>query len=154
MRTAHPGERFTTLDGKERQLTPEMLMICDGRKPVAVGGVMGGLNSEIEANTTRVLIESAYFNPASIRKTAKLLGLKTEASHRFERGVDPHGTRYALDRAAQLMTELGGGRLIDGCIDVTHDLPAPATLTLSVASTNRVLGTDLDATLKIGRAHV
>ncbi|MBR9979854.1 MAG: phenylalanine--tRNA ligase subunit beta [Desulfatitalea sp.] len=144
VRTAHPGERFTTLDGKERQLTPEMLMICDGRKPVAVGGVMGGLNSEIEANTTRVLIESAYFNPASIRKTAKLLGLKTEASHRFERGVDPHGTCYALDRAAQLMTELGSGRLIDGCIDVTHDLPAPATLTLSVAATNRVLGTDLD----------
>lgn len=144
VRTAADGERFTTLDGKERTLTPEMLMICDGRGPVAVGGVMGGLNSEIEPQTTRVLIESAYFNPISIRKTAKQLGLKTEASHRFERGVDPHGTRYALDRAAQLMTELGGGRMIAGCIDAAHDLPAPATLSLNVAAANRVLGTDLD----------
>lgn len=145
VRTATAGERFTTLDGKERELTEEMLMICDGRQPVAVGGVMGGLNSEIEAHTTRVLIESAYFNPLSIRKTARQLGLKTEANHRFERGVDPHGTLYALDRAAQLMAELGNGRLIDGCIDVVHDVPAPANIALSVADTNRLLGTDLAA---------
>lgn len=144
VRTAHPGEPFTTLDGKGRRLTAEMLMICDGRQPVAVGGVMGGLNSEIEADTTRVLIESAYFNPLSIRKTARQLGLKTEASHRFERGVDPHGTLYALDRAAQLMAELGDGRLIDGCIDVAVDLPTPATIDLSVTAANRLLGTRLE----------
>ncbi len=143
VRTAAPGERFTTLDGKEHQLNADALMICDGRKPVAIGGVMGGMNSEIEPATQRVLIESAYFNPISIRKTAKLLGLKTEASHRFERGVDPHGTRYALDRAAQLMTELGGGKLVDGCIDVVYDLPAQSPITLSAAAANRALGTRL-----------
>ncbi len=141
VRTAAAGERFTTLDGKERVLDSHMLMICDGQKPVAVGGVMGGMNSEIEAGTTRVLIESAYFNPLSIRKTAKKLGLKTDASHRFERGVDPQGTLYALDRAAQLMAELGNGRLVAGCIDVKDSLPATKPIALSAAATNRLLGT-------------
>jgi phenylalanyl-tRNA synthetase beta chain len=117
-------------------------MICDGRKPVAVGGVMGGMNSEIEPDTTRVLLESAYFTPTSIRKTAKRLGINSDASHRFERGVDPQGTRYALDRATQLMVELGNGNLVEGCIDVAYDLPQPPTLDLSVAATNRLLGTD------------
>jgi phenylalanyl-tRNA synthetase beta chain len=141
VRTADAGERFTTLDGKERALESHMLMICDGQKPVAVGGVMGGMNSEIEAGTTRVLIESAYFNPLSVRKTAKKLGLKTDASHRFERGVDPRGTRYALDRAAQLMVELGRGRLVEGCIDATYTLPETQPIALSAADTNRLLGT-------------
>jgi phenylalanyl-tRNA synthetase beta chain len=143
VRTAKQGERFTTLDGKERALNTDMLMICDGRKPVAVGGVMGGINSEIESGTTRVLLESAYFNPTSIRKTAKQLGLKTDASHRFERGVDPHGTLYALERAAQLMAEIGAGQLVEGCIDVQHNLTQPPTLRLSTAATNRLLGTDI-----------
>jgi phenylalanyl-tRNA synthetase beta chain len=106
---------------------------------------MGGLNSEISERTRRVLIESAYFNPVSIRKTAKRLGLNTDASHRFERGVDAHGTLYALDRAAGLMAELGGGSLIGGTIDVTCDLPAPAAIRLSVSATNRLLGIDLGA---------
>jgi phenylalanyl-tRNA synthetase beta chain len=141
VRTAEAGERFTTLDGKERVLDAHMLMICDGQKPVAVGGVMGGLNSEIEAGTTRVLIESAYFNPIGIRKTAKRLGLKSDASHRFERGVDPQGTLYALDRAAQLMAELGNGRLVDGCIDVKYSLPETQPIALGAAATNRLLGT-------------
>jgi phenylalanyl-tRNA synthetase beta chain len=141
VRTAAAGERFTTLDGKERTLDSHMLMICDGQKPVAVGGVMGGMNSEIEAGTTRVLIESAYFNPTSIRKTSKRLGLKSDASHRFERGVDPQGTLYALDRAAQLMAELGNGRLVAGCLDVKYTLPATPPIALSAAATNRLLGT-------------
>jgi phenylalanyl-tRNA synthetase beta chain len=141
VRTAGQGEPFTTLDGKERSLGRDMLMICDGEKPVAVGGVMGGVNSEIEPSTTRVLLESAYFNPVSIRKTAKQLGLKTDASHRFERGVDPHGTLYAMERAARLMAELSGGRLIEGCIDAAHRLPKPPVLRLSAAATNRLLGT-------------
>jgi phenylalanyl-tRNA synthetase beta chain len=145
VRTARPGERFTTLDGKERQLAPEMLMICDGEKPVAVGGVMGGLNSEIEDETSRVLLESAYFNPISIRKTAKHMGLNTDASHRFERGVDPQGTLDAMDRAAALMVELGRGKLMDGLIDVCHDLPSPAPIHLNVRAANRTLGTRLDA---------
>jgi len=144
VRTASAGEPFTTLDGKERNLEADMLMICDGEKPVAVGGVMGGLNSEIEPETTRVLIESAYFNPTSIRKTAKRLGISSDASHRFERGVDPHGTRYALDRATQLVAELGNGEMVAGCVDVVCDLPQPPTLDLSVAATNRLLGTAVD----------
>ncbi len=145
VRTASEGEAFTTLDGKERRLSRDMLMICDGEKPVGIGGVMGGLNSEIQEQTQRVLIESAYFNPVSIRKTAKKLGLSTDASHRFERGVDPNGTLYALDRAAGLMAELGGGRLFGGTIDMVSDLPVPPTIDLSVAATNRLLGTDLTA---------
>lgn len=144
VRTAEKGERFTTLDGKERSLAPHMLMICDGLKPVAVGGVMGGMNSEIGNGTTRVLLESAYFNPVSIRRTAKQLGLGTDASHRFERGVDPQGTLYALERAARLMAETGGGRLVEGCIDAARDLPEPPRLRLSAAATNRLLGTRIE----------
>lgn len=140
VRTAGPGERFITLDQKERTLEKNMLMICDGKRPVGIAGVMGGLNSEIGETTTRVLIESAYFNPMSIRKTAKKLGLKTEASHRFERGVDPEGTRLALDRAARLMVEICGGKAIGSAID---NYPQPILrkkVFLSVKNTNRLLG--------------
>lgn len=145
VRTAADGERFTTLDDKERSLTKDMLMICDAEEPVAVGGVMGGLNSEIETTTRNVLIESAYFNPVCIRKTSKKLGLNTEASHRFERGVDPEGTITALNRAAQLMVEIGNGRLVEGIID---EYPKPVTtpaIMLSVKDTNRLLGTRFSA---------
>ena len=143
VRTASEGEKFTTLDGKERILTPEMLMICDGEKPVAVAGVMGGLNSEIENTTTQVLIESAYFSPASIRKTAKKLGLGTDASHRFERGADPERTIRALDRAAQLMLEVAGGTLISGYIDEHPVQIQNPPIRLSVAGANRHLGLEL-----------
>jgi len=146
VRTAQPGEQFTTLDGKERELTPEMLMICDGQKPVGIGGVMGGLNSEIEARTTKVLLESAYFNPISIRKTAKKLGLNSDAAHRFERGVDPHNTLYAIDRAAELMVQLGNGVLVGGTIDICNNLPEPPVIQLSVPAANRTLGTQLAST--------
>ena len=144
VRTAADQEPFTTLDQKARRLSDQMLMICDGEKPVAVGGVMGGLNSEIEATTTRVLIESACFDPISIRKTSKALGLNTDASHRFERGVDPDGTLFALNRAAGLMAELGRGRLVGGVIDEDCRKSGPLVLSLSVRDTNDLLGTDLD----------
>jgi phenylalanyl-tRNA synthetase beta chain len=143
VRTAGKGETFVTLDQKERVLDPEMLMICDGQKAVAVGGVMGGLNSEIEDSTTRVLLESAYFNPISIRRTSKRLGLSTDASHRFERGVDPAGQIAAANRAAKLMVELGGGRLISGLIDEYPKPQSPKSLKLSVKNTNRLLGTQV-----------
>lgn len=144
VRTAEEDEIFITLDGKERRLSSHMLMICDGKKPVAVAGVMGGLNSEILSGTRRVLLESACFSPTSIRKTAKKLGLGTDASHRFERGVDPHGTLRAMNRAAQLMVDIAGGSLVEGFIDA-HPMPAEApTLLLSVAATNRLLGTDFE----------
>ena len=140
VRTAAAGEAFVTLDGKDRTLDAEMLMICDGEKPVAVAGVMGGLNSEIEAGTTRVLIESACFNPVSVRKTSKKLGLSTDASRRFERGVDPQGTVAAATRAAALMAEVAGGAIVAGVIDA-HPRPWSATpIRLSVRRTQRLLG--------------
>jgi len=143
VRRANEGELFTTLDMNERKLTSDMLMICDGQKPVAVGGVMGGLNSEIEETTTKVLIESAYFDPGSIRKTSKKLGLSTEASHRFERGIDPEGIVSALNRAARLMAEISGGKLIDGMIDEYPKKISVKTITLKIEETNGLLGTDL-----------
>ncbi len=145
VRTAAAGEVFTTLDRKDRPLSPDMLLICDAEKPVAIGGVMGGLNSEIEPSTTRVFIESAYFSPASIRGTAKQLGLSTEASFRFERGVDPHRTVAALNRAARLMADISGAELVEGLID-EHPHPAETPpVRLGVAETNRLLGTDFSA---------
>ena len=144
VRVAQQDETFTTLDQKERRLDPEMLMICDGEKPVAIGGVMGGLNSEVEDTTTRVLLESAYFDPVCIRKTAKKLGLSTDASHRFERGVDPKGTTTALHRVAQLIVEISSGKLISGTID-EHPKPLPdKIIDCSVNALNRHLGTRLD----------
>ncbi len=143
VRTAEQGETFVTLDQKERALDPEMLMICDGEKAVAVGGVMGGLNSEIEDDTTRVLLESAYFNPVSVRRTSKRLGLNTDASHRFERGIDPEGQVAAANRAAKLMAELGDGRLISGLIDEYPNRQTVKSVKLSVKNTNRLLGTQL-----------
>jgi phenylalanyl-tRNA synthetase beta chain len=141
VRTAGHGERFVTLDQKERELDPEMLMICDGEKPVAIAGVMGGLNSEIRPDTRRVLIESACFEPLSVRKTSKKLGLATDASRRFERGVDPAGTVQAADRAAALMAAVSGGRVVGGVIDA-HPRPwTPRPIGLSVRRTHRILGT-------------
>jgi phenylalanyl-tRNA synthetase beta chain len=117
VRTAAEGEKFITLDSKERTLDDKMLMICDGDKPVAVGGVMGGENSEITDGTTNILIESAFFMPSSIRRTSKKLGIQSEASYRFERGVDIGNITYAADRAASLIAELAGGEIAKGIID-------------------------------------
>lgn len=139
VKLAKDGDKFTTLDGKERSLTSEMLMICDGEKPVGIAGVMGGLNSEITDKTQNVLIESAYFAPSSIRKTSKKLGLKTDASFRFERGVDYEGALFALDRAADLMVRLGEGELVDGLIDVKGNLPEPVVIRLEMAMVSRLL---------------
>jgi phenylalanyl-tRNA synthetase beta chain len=143
VRLARPDELFMTLDQKERRLSPRTLLICDAEKPVGIAGVMGGLNSEIRGKTTRVLIESAYFAPGSIRRTSKFLGLATDASHRFERGVDPRGTVSALNRAARLMCQMAGGKPLGGLADV-HPKPVEATpIGLSVRETNQILGTGL-----------
>jgi len=117
VRSAGKGEVFTTLDEKERELSENDLLICDGTGPVAIAGVMGGLNSEVTSHTTNVLIESAYFRPAAIRATAKRLGLPTEASFRFEREVDPEGLIRAADLAASLMAQLAGGKVAPGVMD-------------------------------------
>jgi phenylalanyl-tRNA synthetase beta chain len=141
VKTAKEGTRFITLDQKERILSSDTLMICDGEKEVAIAGVMGGMNSEITEKTTRVLIESACFDPVSIRRTAKRLGVSTEASHRFERGVDPEGVIFALNRAARLMTELGGGRIVSGWIDACPKEISKREVPLSLSRTNHLLGT-------------
>ncbi|OIP93500.1 MAG: phenylalanine--tRNA ligase subunit beta [Syntrophobacterales bacterium CG_4_8_14_3_um_filter_58_8] len=117
VRRSRAGETFVSLDGKERTLGADTLMICDGVKPVAIGGVMGGLNSEVKEETGTILLESAYFNPVSIRRTARALAMGTDAAFRFERGIDPEGVVRALDRAAGLMAELSGGTVCRGMID-------------------------------------
>lgn len=132
---------FVSLDGQERLLDAETLLICDAEEPVALAGIMGGLESEVTAATQQVLIESAYFNPRTIRRTAKRLGLSTEASYRFERGVDPEGVIHALERAAQLMAAVGGGRVLSGRLDEYPNPISHPRLSLRVSRTNQVLGT-------------
>ncbi|MDL1963396.1 MAG: phenylalanine--tRNA ligase subunit beta, partial [Deltaproteobacteria bacterium] len=144
VRQAKKGETFITLDKKKLLLTPDMLMICDGEKPVALAGIMGGHNSDITESTTRVLIESAYFTPVGIRKTSKKLSISSESSHRFERGVDPEGIITALNRAARLMSELDGSSLIEGIIDKHSKINIAKPITLNVGDTNRLLGTSLE----------
>jgi len=118
VRRAEKDETITTLDGVERNLDKEMLVIADATRPVAVAGVMGGQDSEISNATTDVLIESAYFNAASVRRTAKLLGLHTEASHRFERGTDPDGVLQAQERCVALICEIAGGVASEDVLDI------------------------------------
>ena len=142
VKTAEEGDRFTTLDNVERILTPDTLMICDGKRAVGIGGVMGGLNSEIHDGTTNVLLESAYFNPVTTRRTSKTLGLSTEASYRFERGADPLGQSMAADRATALIAELAGGQVAAGSIDVHPRPPESVTIDFSPARCNAFLGTD------------
>ena len=117
VRRSRPGENFVSLDGKERVLPADAILICDGEKPVAIGGVMGGINSEVMDYTKTIFLESAYFNPTSIRRTARLMTMSTDAAFRFERGIDPEGTLPAVDRAAKLIAELSGGRICKGVID-------------------------------------
>jgi phenylalanyl-tRNA synthetase beta chain len=143
VRRAKDGDSFTTLDGKQRNLRSETLMICDSREPVAVAGVMGGANTEISETTVNILLESAYFDPKSIRRTSKYLGLSTDASQRFERGADPNATRYAVDRAAQLIQEVCGGEILKGAIDVYPRKVLPRVVGLRAEKANELLGTDL-----------
>ncbi len=117
VKRAQDGEKFTTLDDQQHTMTGADLMICDGKRSVAIGGVMGGQNSEVQENTQTVLLEAAYFKPTAIRRTSKRFGLHTEASHRFERGADIDMVPVALDRAAGLIAELGGGQVLSGMID-------------------------------------
>ena len=144
VRRAGVKQDFITLDSKTRALDPDMLMICDGKRPVGIAGVMGGENSEIISKTTRVFVESAYFDPVSIRRTAKLCGINSDASHRFERGIDPEGCYAALSRAVALMVEISGGTLVPGYIDANPTPFSSLMISLNTKSLNRRLGTDLD----------
>ena len=143
VRRAKPGETLKTIDAEERELTPDMLVIADAETPVALAGVMGGFDSEITDQTVDVLLESAYFHPPSIRKTSKVLGMHTEASHRFERGADPEGVIPALNRAAQLIAEIAGGEICAGIVDVYPGKREAINIKLRPERANFVLGTDI-----------
>lgn len=144
VRHPYPGEKMVSLDGVTRDLEPEMLVIADGRDPVALAGVMGGLASEVTEATRTVLLESAYFDPLNIRLTAKKLGMRTEAAQRFEKCIDINGVIRALDRAAHLIEEIGAGVATAGVVDEYVRPEAPLTIRLRTARVNRVLGTNLD----------
>lgn len=143
VRRAKPGELLKTLDGVDRALTPENLVIADGVRPVALAGVMGGEESGIAPHTCSVLLESAWFDPVSIRRTAKAHGMHTEASHRFERGADVEMAPMAVDRVAQLITQVAGGQILRGLIDVYPE-PKPRTdLVLRRSEILRILGAEV-----------
>ena len=144
VKRAAEGECFVTLDGVERALHKDTLMICDALRTVAIGGVMGGLNSEIRDATSRVLLESAYFSPAGIRRTSMALGLQTESSYRFERGIDPEGVLPASLRAMALIAELAGGEAAKGVIDCYQTpLPCPE-IRLRLPKVSALLGMSLE----------
>ena len=143
VRRSEPGEVLTTLDGNVRTLTPGMLVIADETKPIGLAGIMGGENSEIIDDTVDVVFESANFNGTSIRQTALALGMRTEASGKFEKNIDPLLTLPAVDRACELVELLGAGEVMDGVIDVLNDIPEPRTIELEPDRINALLGTDI-----------
>lgn len=145
VRTAGGPVKFTTLDGNERELVSEDLLICDGDVAVALAGVMGGMNSEVSRNTTSILLESASFDPTVIRRTAKRLGLHSEASHRFERGVDPEGTVAALDRAVALLAELAGATRAASVVDRYPRPPESLNIRLREQRIGTLLGVAIDS---------
>ena len=144
VRTARDGESIQTLDGKDHALTGSMLCICDEHKPVCVAGVMGGANSEIVGDTAMVLFESANFNGVSVRRTATALGMRTDASGRFEKGLDVMNTLAAVNRACELVAELGAGEVVDGVIDVFPSPPQPTVIRMDPEKVNAFLGTDIE----------
>ena len=147
VRTAREGEVIQTLDGNDRKLTTNMLCICDEHKPVCVAGVMGGANSEIVGDTAMVLFESANFNGVSVRRTAAALGMRTDASARYEKGLDPMNTMKAVQRACELVELLGCGEVVDGVLDVIAQDKAPTVVKLEPEKINALLGTDLPESL-------
>ncbi|MBI3670867.1 MAG: phenylalanine--tRNA ligase subunit beta [Acidobacteria bacterium] len=143
VRRARPGEKMKTLDGFERALTPEMCLIADAARAVAVAGVMGGAESEIAFESRNVLLESAWFDPISIRRTSKALGLRTEASTRFERGADPAMAELASRRCAALIQQLAGGEILAGVVDVYPGRPQPRKIEFTRKELLRVMGGDV-----------
>ena len=140
VRNAKESESITTLDGKEHDLTPDMLVIADGEKPSCLAGIMGGIESEIEDDTKNLFLESAKFKRDNVRKTGRKLGIRTEASGRFERGVDVVNVSYAMDRALSLICELDAGDVVDGVLDRNQGLPEDKILTVTTESINALLG--------------
>ena len=144
VRRAFSGETLKTLDGVERKLTPEDLVIADAKKPVALAGVMGGFDTMITEKTQNILIESAWFDPATVRKMSRRHGLHTDASHRFERGADFEATTMACDRVAALILESAGGKLDGDVIDVVARQVDLAPVALHLSEVHRILGEKLE----------
>lgn len=143
VRNAEQNEKITTLDEAERELNDQNLIIADDKKAIAVAGVMGGLNSEIKDDTTTVVFEAACFDGASVRKTAKQLGLRTESSARFEKGLDASIALLAINRACELVNILGAGEIVEGIIDCNYDTSEPFSMELKPDNINKFLGTDI-----------
>ncbi len=143
VRCARAGEKMRTLDGQERALKPEMCMVADAKRSVGVGGVMGGAETEIGLSTKNVLLECAWFEPVSVRRTARALQLRTEASTRFERGMDPELAELASRRCAELIQQLAGGEVLAGVVDAYSRPPAPQKIELTRKELLRVMGTDV-----------
>ena len=143
VRTAREGETIQTLDGNQRKLTTSMLCICDENRPVCVAGVMGGANSEIVGDTAMVLFESANFNGTSVHRTAAALNMRTDASSRYEKGLDPMNTLKAVERACELVELLGAGEVVEGVMDVIAKDSNPVTVKLESEKVNGLLGTDV-----------
>lgn len=145
VRSSKKDEKFTTLDDKERIIPENTVMICDNQRAVAIGGIMGGQNSEVSGSTRDILLESAYFNPLRISNSSRKLGLSSEASQRFEKGVDPQGTLYALNRAADLIARIAGGQILSDVIDVNPVPYVAPQVPFRVERVNRLLGTDFSS---------
>ena len=145
VRRAEKGEKFVTLDGQERNLDDSVLMICDGEKPVGLAGIMGGENSMITDDITTVLFEAACFDGTNIRLSSKKVGLRTDASSKFEKGLDPNTAIDAVNRACQLVEELGAGEVVSGVVDAYPDKKTGRRIRFDPEGINRLLGTDIDA---------
>ena len=143
VRRAAKDEKFVTLDGQERTMDDSVLMICDGKKPVGIAGIMGGENSMITDNVHTVLFEAACFNGTNIRLSSKKIGLRTDASGKFEKGLDPNNDQAAIDRACQLMEELGAGEVVGGMVDVCNEVRLPSRVKFEPDRINALLGTSL-----------
>lgn len=143
VRRAKKDEKFVTLDGQERILDDSVLMICDGKKPVGIAGIMGGENSMITENATTVLLEAACFDGVNIRLSSKKVGLRTDASGKFEKGLDPNNAQAAIDRACQLIEEFGCGEVVGGMADVYSKVKEPVRVAFDTDKINSLLGTEL-----------
>ncbi|MCI9140618.1 phenylalanine--tRNA ligase subunit beta [bacterium 1XD42-8] len=150
VKRAEEGEEFQTLDGQMRKMDRDVLMICDGKKKIGIGGIMGGENSKITENVKTVLFEAATFYGPNIRKSAKRIGLRTDASSKFEKGLDPHRAKEAIDRACALIEELGYGEVVGGMIDVCQPLKEPVRIPLYPEKINKLLGINLSKEEMLG----
>lgn len=150
VRTAAKGEKFTTLDGQERQMDESVLMICDGKKSIGIAGIMGGENSMITDDVKTMLFEAACFDGTNIRKSSKKAGLRTDASGKFEKGLDPNNAKAAIDRACQLVEELGAGEVVGGTVDAYGRKKEPVRVAFDAEAINNLLGTDISTESMLG----